>query len=238
MSQLKGLKLNSPVYRVNLPSTGEDLQFKAFTVKEEKILMIAAESQDMTQVVDSLKSVIVNCMIGEIDVDSLAIFDLEYLFLKLRSKSVGETAKIGIKCKTCEHQNTVEVSLDDVEVHKDPEHLNIIKITEEIGLEMKYPTFDGVKDFQDDANIEDIINMVARSIKSVYTGEEVIDMSEEAHEDVVAFLEQFTSEQFQGVQIFFTTMPKVQHDVEFTCANEECPAPDNEVKLEGLADFF
>lgn len=238
MSQLKGLKLNSPIYRVKLPSTEEELQFKAFTVKEEKILMIAAESQDMTQVVDSLKKVITNCLIGDVDVDNLAIFDLEYLFLKLRSKSVGESAKIGMKCTTCDHQNTVSVNLDDVEVKKDPNHTDIIKITDDIGLEMRYPTFDGVKDFSEDAGIEEIINMVATSIKSVYTGDEVIDMRDEAHEDVVSFLEQFTSDQFAGVQVFFTTMPKVSHDVEFKCVNKECETPENKTTLEGLADFF
>lgn len=238
MSQLKGLKLSSPVYRVILPSTDEELQFKAFTVKEEKILMVAAESKDMVQIVDSLKKVIANCLIGDIDVDELAVFDIEYLFIKLRSKSVGESAKIGIKCESCEHQNNIAVNLDEVNAHKDKKHNNIIKITDEIGLEMKYPTFDGIRNFTDDSNIEDIISMVAKSIKSVYTGDEVIDMRDEAHEDIVAFLEQFTTDQFVDVQAFFTTMPKIRHEVEFKCTNEECKAPDNKVTLEGLSDFF
>lgn len=230
---LRDIKVAVPKFNTKIPSSKKNVTFRAFNVGDEKALLMAAESKDTKQMVGTIKEVLTNCIDGLV-IEDLAPFDLEYLFIKLRSVSVGENATIGHACPTCNHQNKIDVDLSKVDVVFPAGHEKIIRINENMGFEMKYPDMDEAALIDaDDPN--SVMSVVAASIKTVYYGDETIDASQEPREDVVAMLEQLSSKQFQDVQNFFLTMPKLQKDVHYKCHN--C-GTGVDVKLEGLADFF
>ena len=233
MSQLKNIKIAVPTYRDSIPSTKQDVKLTPFKVGDEKVLLMASESKDPQQMVDSLKSVLSNCVEG-VDVNKLASFDLEYLFLKLRSISVGESVDVGIKCAHCEAINNVNVDLSSIKVETPENHNNIIKIDNDIGFKMKYPDVSeiAVGDIDD---FENILNVIINSVETVYYGEEVIEVGIDEKNDLKDIINNLTSTQFQPFQEFFTTMPKVKKDIIFKC--KEC-GEDNKQVLEGLASFF
>ncbi len=232
MGQLSGIKIATPTYKDTIPSSGKAVKLTPFRVGDEKVLLIASQSKDPKQMVDALKTVVQNCVEG-VKIDDLASFDLEYLFIKLRSVSVGETAKIGLACSNCEGSNKLEVDLSSVKVKKNAEHKNIVKITKELIFEMKYPDVGDV-DIKDDS-IESIIDVVAHSVKNVFNGDETMTIGPEDIDDLKNILNSLTSGQFTEIQKFFETAPKLSHDVEFKC--QHCGF-ENKHTLEGLASFF
>lgn len=234
MSQLKSIKVNTPTYREIIPSSKKEVIIKPFKVSDEKLLLMAAESEDPVQLADSLTNVISNCIEGE-DVNNLASYDMEYLFLKIRSKSVGETAKLSTKCSECDTASPFEIDLQDLVVEGVEEHNSIIKITDDLTVEMAPPVLRQMLLLSNN-DPNQIMRYIASSVKNVFYGEEVFNIStEEEITDLVDILEQLTTEQFSAIQDYIINIPKVVKEAQATCPH--CGHV-NEVKLEGLSDFF
>lgn len=232
MSQLRNVKLSTPTYRETIPSTKKVVKIKPFRVGDEKTLLIAAQSEDSKQQIDSMKEVIRSCVEG-IDVESLTSFDLEYLFLKLRAVSVGETSDIGIKCEHCSASNRIKVDLAKVGVVETEGHTKTVKISKELAFEMRYPDINDLVDL--DQSFDSILNLVCCSVQTVFAGEEAITVTPAEHEDLKRILNDLTTTQFEDIQKFFSTSPKLKHEVKFKCS--EC-GEDNKQTLEGLTNFF
>lgn len=241
-------KIKSPIYDLTLPSTGESFTYRPFLVKEQKILLMALESEDQTEMLRAIKQIITNCVVEEVDVDTLPMFDLEYVFLKLRAKSVGEIVDLKIghpfgknsDDEECEHKTDYQLNLMEVEVHKEEEHTSKILLDEEtgVGIVLKYPTLSLANEIQDAAEksqIEIITDMVVTCVDMIYDAEEVYPSSESTQEEISEFLNDLSQEQFEKVTNFFTTMPKLKHIIEWKC--EAC-GKDETVELEGMANFF
>lgn len=235
----------SPTYTLTVPSTKEKLKYRPFLVKEQKALLLAQQSEDPTVMMDTLKGIIKSSVTGgsETDVDKLSLFDIEYIFLQLRAKSVGEDIELIFKCSE-DHgdQNEkakvkVTISIDDIKVRTNEDHNNKIPLFEDVGVVMKYPSLDTLTKFQsmksDDSNA--VFEIMAQSIDYVYNSDEVFYMKEQSKEEIKEFIDNLTTEQFDKLQKFFETMPKLSHDVEY-----ECPvcSKHNKVTLEGLDSFF
>jgi hypothetical protein len=229
------------VYNLILPSTGKSLKYRQFFVKEEKALMIAHQSEDVKVMIDTLKAVVKACVIDEIDVDKLATFDLEYLFTQIRAKSVGENIELLFGCDDCpddpKAKAKVMIDLTTLEVIKVPNHTSKIALFNDVGVIMKYPTMDLIKSIEniDESDFAQLVSVVANSIDSIYTGSEVFHAKEQTKEELVAFVENLTTEQFAKVQEFFETMPKLRHEVDYTCP--VCNKAHHKV-LEGINSFF
>ena len=232
MSQLKNIKLNTPTYREIVPSSGKEVKIKPFKVGDEKTLLIASESKDTNQMVDSLKRVITSCVIGE-EVENLTSYDIEYLFIKIRSKSVGEVTRVGLKCEGCETQNEIAIDLDKIKVINLENRSNKVKVTDDLYLEMKDPSIDIVSNLEN--STDGILNFICSMVKIVYYGEEVIEIGPNEVNDVKDIIEQLTANQFVNLQNWITNMPKLHETIEYTCSH--CSA-ENKIELEGLADFF
>ena len=236
------LPMNSmPTFNLTIPSTGKNVRFRPFVVKEEKALLIAQQSEDNKIMIDTLKSVLSTCLQDKIDVDKLAIFDLEYMFLQIRGKSVGENVDLFFYCDT-DHgeqnekaKSKVTLQLNEIEVTKSKDHTNKIPLFNKVGVVMKYPSLDDAESIDDLENIEEVFKMVARSIDMIYDGDEVYHASETSEEEMLAFLNNLSTEQFLKIQKFFETMPKLSAKVEYTCPL--CGKEHHRV-LEGLANFF
>ena len=234
-------KIATPTYELELPSTGATVKYRPFLVKEEKVLVIALESEDNKQITNAIKAVLKSCILSKgIKVESLPTFDIEYLFLNIRGKSVGEDLDVNIICpddnKT---QVPVTISLDEIEVQKDDNHTNKIKLDDSIMMEMKYPSLDQfIKnnfDFNDKNIMDQSFDLIATCIDKIYTEEEVWAAADCTKKEMKDFLEQMNSNQFKEIEKFFETMPKLSHSVSVT--NPETKVK-SEVVLEGLASFF
>ena len=233
-------KIDTPTYELTLPSQDVKVKFRPFLVKEEKILLMALESQNNDEIYQATKQIVETCTFNTIKVDELPTFDLEYIFLQIRAKSVGEVAKLKVKCPDDnETFATVEVDLSKVEVHVDDDHTNKVVIDEakNIGLVMKYPTIDSVdpavsaKTQQTDKLFEIIIN----SIDTIFEGDKVMAAADYSKEELNKFVEQLDSTAFGKMQKFFASMPRLKHDVEVTNPKTQVKST---VTLQGLVDFF
>ena len=234
-------KIATPTYELELPSTGETVQFRPFLVKEEKLLVIALESENTKQITTAIKSVIKNCVLTKgIKVDALPTFDIEYLFLNIRGKSVGEDIEVNIICPDDnETEVPVNIYLDDINVVKNDEHNNLIKLDDTIAMQMRYPSLDQfIKnnfDFDDKNAMEQSFELVASCIDKIYSEDEVWAAADCTKKEVKEFLESMNSQQFKDIEKFFETMPKLSHKVKVTNPNTKV---ESEVVLEGLASFF
>lgn len=232
MSQLKNIKLNTPTYREIIPSSNKEVIINPFKVGDEKILLMASESQDTTQMIDALKKVINNCVQGA-TVDDMASFDVEYLFIKIRSVSVGEVAKISLTCPECETANPVDVDLSKTSVKGVKEFKTNVKLTEELIFTMKLPHVDSMA--VADSNPDSIVKFIASNVEKVFYGEETIEITPADIEDVVNIINQLTSAQFKELQDYIINIPKMSLDIEYDCTH--CNK-NNKQTLEGLSDFF
>jgi hypothetical protein len=234
-------KISTPTYELELPSTGETIQYRPFLVKEEKLLVIALESEDIKQITTAIKTVIKNCIITKnIKVESLPTFDIEYLFLNIRGKSVGEELDVNIICPDDgETQVPVKINLDDIKVQKNEEHSNRIKLDDSIMMQMKYPSLDQfIKnnfDFRDKNAMDQSFELIASCIDKIFTEEEVWATSDVTKKEMNDFLESMNSSQFKDIEKFFETMPKLSHKIKVKNPVTEV---ESEVVLEGLASFF
>jgi hypothetical protein len=231
-----------PTFNLTVPSTGKNVRFRPFVVKEEKALLIAQQSEDSKVMIDTLKTVLGGCLLDKIDVDKLAIFDLEYMFLQIRGKSVGETVDLFFMCDT-DHgeelnekaKSKITIQLSEVDVVRPEGHTNKIPLFNKVGVVMKYPTIDGANQIENFDNVEEIFKLVANSIDMIYDGEDVYYSSETSEEEMMTFLNNLSTEQFLKIQKFFETMPKLSVKVEYKCP--VCGKEHRKV-LEGLANFF
>lgn len=234
-------KIATPTYELELPSTGETIQYRPFLVKEEKLLVIALESEDTKQITTAIKTVIKNCILTKnIKVETLPTFDIEYLFLNIRGKSVGEELEVNIICPDDgETQVPVKINLDDIQVQKNEEHSNRIKLDNSIMMEMKYPSLDQfIKnnfDFNDKNAMDQSFELIGSCIDKIFTEDEVWSTADVTKKELIEFLESMNSSQFKDIEKFFETMPKLSHTVKVTNPKTQV---ESEVVIEGLASFF
>ena len=234
-------KISTPTYHLELPSTGKEIQYRPFLVREEKLLVLALESEDTKEITTAIKNVIKACIKDkDIKVEELPTFDIEYLFLNIRGKSVGEVIEVNILCPDDgETYAKTEIAIDEIEVQRNEKHTNKIQIDDELVMEMKYPSLDQfIKnnfDFNAESGLDQSFDLVAACIDKIYNEEEVWDSSETTQKEMIEFLDQMNSSQFKKIEQFFDTMPKLSHEVEVVNPNTKVKS---KVLLEGLASFF
>ena len=232
-------KLEVPIYELTVPSTDEKIKYRPFLIKEEKILLIAMESGANEDVIQAVKQIVSECTFNTLKLGNMPMFDVEYIFLQIRAKSVGEVSKLRVLCQDDgETYANVEVDLNDVHVQVDDTHTNKIELTDEMGVIMQYPTMDSfTEEGIGDINPSNMIDVIATCIAQIYDkkGEEVYDSKDSTKKELVDFIEQMNTQQFQDVQAFFDSMPKLRHEV--TVVNPKTKV-ENIVALSGLNDFF
>lgn len=229
-----------PTYETELPSTGKKIKYRPFLVREEKVLLLAMESEDEKEIESAVKSILKSCILSRIKVEDLATFDLEYLFLRIRAASVGEEVKLKVTClDDGETQVDVTINLLDVEVQKPENHTNKIMISDDMGLVMKYPSMDKFVKItllnKDLETTDEVFEMLADCIDQIFNGEQVWDVEETPRKDVLNFIESLTQKQFEKVQEFFESMPILKY--EFSVINPNTGVK-SDYKLEGLQSFF
>jgi hypothetical protein len=231
-------KLNVPRYKTTLPSTGKAVNYRPFLVKEEKLLLIATETGNQEDLVSAIQNIIKECTDLK-DIKSLTTFDIEYLFLKIRTKSVGETVNVTVTCSDDgETEVDVEIPLEDIKVHKTRGHKNTIKLSDEVAITMGYPsieTFVAMNFDEGKSQVDQVFDMAATCVSTISDSEQVYDCADSTKQELVEFFEQLSSKQFMQIQEFFETMPKLQHTVKVMNPNT---GVENEIVLEGLASFF
>lgn len=223
-------KLNeTPKYSLTVPSTGKELRYRPYLVKEEKILLMASSSEDPKQIMNAVHDTIAAC-VEDIDIRSLTTFDLEYIFIQLRSKSTGETSEILIRCPKCESQQKVTIPLNEIAVTET--NVNpVIKISDNVTVVMKYPSYQDIPSDTDDVGF----TLIAASIKEVIHGDEKVDIDDEPIEAVIAFLESMTNDQFKLIAKFFEDAPSVKYDLELVC--QSC-GEISDIEIKGMQSFF
>ena len=237
-------KINTPTYELTLPSNKKKVKYRPFLVREEKILVLALESEDQKQITDAIIQIIGDCLITKnIDVTKLPTFDIEYLFLNVRSKSVGETVEVNVTCPD-DGKTKVETSIniDDIKVVKDKNHKLIVQLDDKYSMKLKYPTLDQFIENNFDfemaeakESVSAAMSMLSTCIDMIYDQEESWDASESTKEELDEFIDQLNTKQFQEVEQFFKTMPKLSHTLKVKNPQTDV---ESEVVLEGLASFF
>jgi hypothetical protein len=243
-------QLNTPTFELTLPSTNEAVRYRPFLVKEQKILLMALESKESSEMLRAIKQIITNCCLNEsIKIDSLPMFDLEYFFLRLRAKSIGESIELNLNhyedtnrnMEECTHTTKFNLNLMEVEVEKDPEHQNKIILDEEnkVGIVLKYPTIalaDKMQKAAEGKNQMDVIvDVVCQCIDYIFDAENTYPASESSKQELVEFINNLSQEQFAKINNFFVSMPKLKHTIHWEC--EKCGTKDH-ITLEGMANFF
>lgn len=235
-------KQSAPTYTVDVPSTKEKLKFRPFLVKEQKALLLAQQSEDPVVMADTLKSVIQSCAQSKLDIDKLAVFDLEYIFSQIRAKSVGEQVELMFYCDTCEDDNAkVKITIDitNLKVEHFAGHDSKISLFDDVGVVMKYPSIDVIKNIEKlgntDSEVDLVFDIIAECIDYIYDTTEVYYAKEQTKQELVDFINNLTGEQFGKIENFFETMPKLQYKVAYNCP--VCGKAHNKT-LEGLNSFF
>ena len=231
----------TPTYELELPSTGKTVKYRPFLVKEEKLLVLALESEDNKQISTAIQAVLKSCIKSRgVKVEQLPTFDIEYLFLHIRGKSVGEEIEVNLICPDDNETSIpVTINIDDIAVQKPKDHNKQIKLDKNLMMELKYPSLEQfVKnnfDFEGGSQVDQSFEVIAGCIDKIYTEEEVWSTSDCTKKEVKNFLEQMSSKQFKEIEKFFETMPKLSHEVEITNPNTKVKST---VVLEGLSSFF
>ena len=233
-------KINTPTFELELPSTGKKVKYRPFLVKEEKILVMAMESEDAKQITDAIVQILNDCILTRgVKVDKLSIFDIEYLFLNIRSKSVGETVEVNVTCPDDgETQVQMEIDLDSIKVKKNKSHRNTIKLDNDLSMKLKYPSLDQFIESNFDSGMSEVsqsLSVISSCIDMIYNEEESWSASDSTKKELEEFLEQLNTKQFKQVEKFFDTMPKLSHTIVVKNPKTEV---ESEVVLEGLASFF
>ena len=233
-------KINTPTYELSLPSNGKNIKYRPFLVREEKILIMALETENQKQITDAVVEILDACIMTRgVKVQNLATFDIEYIFLNVRSKSVGETINVNIICPDDEKTSVeIPIDLETIKVKKDKSHTNIVKIDDNLSLKLKYPSMDQFieSNFEStDDTIKNTMKVITSSIDMIFSEEESWNASESTEKELEDFIEQLNSKQFQTIEKFFDTMPKLSHKVKVTNPKTNV---ESTVILEGLAAFF
>tara|TARA_R110002096_G_scaffold203186_2_gene388167 strand:+ start:661 stop:1368 length:708 start_codon:yes stop_codon:yes gene_type:complete len=230
-------KLQASEYRLTLPSTQEEIKYRPFLVKEQKILMIAQESEEEKQIADAMATLISNCTFGVVNANTAPMFDVEYVFLQLRAKSAGAKVKLSITCPDDEETTVrVEIDLEEIAVQRSVEHAQKIDLTEDIKLNLRYPRLKDLQGLNKNfGEFEQSMIMVYECIESVISGEEIINRIDMSQDEITEFIDSFNTEQLENVMKFFETMPKLRHVVDVTNPNTKVKS---EVLLEGIESFL
>ena len=234
-------KIATPTYELELPSTGETIKYRPFLVKEEKLLVLALESEDTKQITNAIKAVLKSCIQTKgIKIETLPTFDIEYLFLNIRGKSVGEEIEVNVICPDDEEtQVPVSINIDDIQIEVTDDHDNKIQLDDSLMMEMKYPSLEEfIKnnfDFKETNQMDQSFALIASCIDKIYNEEEVWATADCTKKEVNEFLEQMKSSQFKEIETFFETMPKLSHTISVTNPKTKVKS---DVLLEGLASFF
>mgnify|MGYP001462859280 CR=1 FL=1 len=234
-------KINTPTYELVIPSNGKKVRYRPFLVREEKILIMALESEDMTQITNAIVEILTACILTKgVKIMQLATFDIEYIFLNVRAKSVGEVIEVKVTCpddgKT---QVQAEINIDDIKVQKTKKHTNLVKLDEKLSMKMMYPSIqqfvESNFEISGNTNVDESLSMITACIEQVYSEDESWTATDFTADELKEFVEQMNTKQFKEVEQFFTTMPKLSHKV--TVKNPKTKK-ESEVVLEGLASFF
>ncbi len=235
-------KISTPTYELELPSTGKKIRYRPFLVREEKILIMALESEDTKQISNAIVQILSDCIATKtVKVSELSTFDIEYLFLNVRAKSVGETVEVNVTCPDDgETQVQMELNIDDIRVQKDPNHSNIIKLDENLSMKLKYPSLEQFVENnfevnETDSDVNKSLSMIISCIDMVYDQEESWSAADCSKKELEEFVEQMNTKQFKEIENFFVTMPKLSHTIKVKNPNTKV---ESEVVLEGLASFF
>ena len=234
-------KIATPTYELELPSTGKKIQYRPFLVKEEKLLVLALESENTREITTAIKNVLKSCIKTRgIKVEALPTFDIEYLFLNIRGKSVGEELEVNIICPDDgETTVPVQINIDNIKIQRPEGHNSKIQLDDDILMELKYPSLEEfIKnnfDLEDQNQLEQSFDLIASCIESVYTADDVWTTADCTKKEIIEFLEQMNSRQFKEIEKFFTTMPKLSHEVKVTNPKTKVKST---VILEGLSSFF
>jgi len=239
-------KLDVPTYEVNLISTGKPIRFRPFLVKEQKLFLMASESDDPKETVQVIRQVLKNCIIDEIDVDSLPTFDLEWLFINLRARSVEEIVILRYKCNNnvkdeegkdvkCSGYVEFDVNLLDIEPSKNPEHTNKIQITENLGVVLRYPTFEMVQKYEGLQENDLMTNVLVDCIDYIYDKEQMYYAKDTTRDELIEFVDSLQQKDLEKIKLFFDTIPEVKKDVTFDCP--KCKYKE-EIAIKGIQNFF
>jgi|TARA_B100000519_G_C14119954_1_gene379965 hypothetical protein len=230
-------KLDTPIHTLVLPSTGQEIKYRPFLVKEQKLLMMAQESEEDDQMYHIMSNIVRACTFDKVDADTVPLFDIEYVFLKLRAKSVGETAKLRVMCPDDEKTYTeLEVNLDNIDVQMTENHTNIVELSDKVKIIMKYPQLKDMKMIGADLQgVEQVFSILKYCIHEVHDGEKVYNRIDVTEKDIEDFIESFSTTQLESVINFFDTMPKLRHTMTITNPKTKVKS---DIVLEGLQSFL
>jgi len=229
-------KLNSSVYELELPSTGEKLKYRPFLVKEQKLLMIAQESEDDKQIESAFAQILNDCVLDDIDPYKMPMFDIEYIFLRVRAKSVGEKVKLNLLCPDDEKTRVdVEIDLEQVNVQVKEEHTNVINLSEDVKLIMRYPTLKDMSGFDAAGEVSNIFNMIGRCVHEIHDGETIYNKVDISEKELNEFIESMSTDNFDDLTNFFSTMPKLIHEIDVKNPKTK---KKNKIPIEGFQSFF
>jgi hypothetical protein len=235
-------KINTPTYEMTLPSTGKKIRYRPFLVREEKILIMAMESENMTEITNAIVQILSDCILSkDVKVESLATFDIEYLFLNVRAKSVGETVEVNVTCPDDgETQVEISIDIDTIKVQKTRGHKNIIKLDDDLSMKLRYPSLEQFveSNFETTDGLSEVgqsLSMITSCVEMIYSQEESWEASDYSKKELDEFIEQLNTKQFKEIEKFFTTMPKLSHTI---MVRNPKTGVESEVVLEGLASFF
>jgi len=235
-------KINTPTYELEIPSTGKKVRYRPFLVREEKILIMALESEDMKQITNAIVEILSECILTKgVKISELATFDIEYLFLNIRGKSVGEEIEVNVTCPDDgETQVEMKIDIDTIKVQRDDNHNNVIRLDDTLSMKMKYPSIEQFVENnfevqEDVSNVDQSLQMITSCIEMVYNADECWSASDCTKQEMEEFVEQMNTKQFKEIEKFFTSMPKLSHTINVKNPNTK---KTSEVTLEGLASFF
>lgn len=225
-----------PSYSLIIPSSKREVKFRPFLVKEQKILLMALESQDESAILQAVVDTLKSCILDDITENELATFDVEYMFTQIRSKSVGESTTIVLKCLKCEEDNKIDIKLNEIEVKFELE--NKIKINDQFTIEMRYPSYRDIILLSKQETVtttEQIVELIALCLDKIYTEDEIINIQDEPKEEIVKFMESLSTEQFDKIVNFIMNLPTIRKDIDFNCQSCE---EKNQTTVEGLQSFL
>jgi hypothetical protein len=239
-------KIDVPVYTVDLPLSKQKIRYRPFLVKEEKILLMAMESDDEKAVVDAIKQIVNNCCLDDIDVDDLSVLDLEFFFLNLRARSVSEIVDLQYKCnnkikdendeeKNCNNVVKLQINVLEIKPEFDKNHTNKIQLSDSLGIVMKYPNFKTIKKIDGTSEVEKIMEIIINCIDYIFDKENIYYKKDISEQEILEFLDSMTAEQFSKIQQFFDTVPKIKKEVNFKCS--KCKY-EEKITIEGIQNFF
>ena len=239
-------KLDVPIYEVKLISTGKTIRFRPFLVKEQKLFLMASESTDPKETINTIRQVLKNCILDELDIDSLPTFDLEFLFMNLRARSVEEVVDLKYKCNnivkndkdedtTCTGSVEFKLNLLEIEPIKDPNHTNKIQLTENLGIALKYPSFDMIQKYESKSENEIMAGVLTDCIDYVFDNDQIYYAKDQTKEELDEFIDNLQQKDLEKIKVFFDTMPEIKKDVHFKCP--KC-LYEEDIQIKGLQSFF